>query len=532
MRLDAAILGGGVAGNLLARQLRLALPGLRVGLFEKSTERSYKVGESSVEISAAYFVRRVQLSRYLYHEHLPKNGLRYFFDTPAHDAELAAMSEMGTVAMPFHPAFQIDRARFEQDLLRMNAEDGVETRVGARVQSIELGRGGAPHRFEVVEDGARRKVETRWLLDASGRTSLVAKKLGLRVPEPSHFMASAWGRFEGVADIDTMGSVSWRERVRFTNRGLSTVHFCYPGYWVWFIPLRNDVTSVGVTGERARLEALLREHGGLRGFLESHRAIASLLAPAKQLDEGRYAQIAYGTKRFVSPDRWAVVGEAAAAQDPLYSPGIDLICLANDLVGDLVVRDAAGETGDALAERFDLYERFLQFRHEAVMRVYRGLYGVLGSFELMRLKWELDLPSYYNLWVTPFMLERHLDPAFLREQLRWQPLLFRALGNFAALFRETEQALWRRGEYYRANLGEFYDSVAPVGDLMRDVGLARTRRDVLKRQQATFNHVRAATLDLLAGRPSPRPSIPLTAFFSERPYSADLALGEADAARC
>jgi len=529
--LDVAILGGGIAGNLLARQLQLAQPGLRIGLFEKSTERGYKVGESSVEITAAHLVRRVGLGRYLYQEHLPKNGLRYFFDTPGHDAELEAMSEMGTISMPFHPTFQIDRARFETDLLRMNAEAGVEVRVGAKVERIALGEGGEPHRFVSVEGRARRPVAARWLVDASGRASLLSKKLGLRVPEPSHFMGSAWGRFEGIADIDAMGSSAWRERVRFTNRGLSTVHFCYPGYWIWFIALRNDVTSVGVTGERTRLDALLRAHGGLRGFLESHRAVASLLAPSKQLDEGRFAQIAFGTKQFVSPERWALVGESAAAQDPLYSPGIDLICLTNDVVSDLVRRDAGGDAQEALAERTGLYDRFLLFRHEAVMRLYRGLYGVLGSFELMRLKWELDLPSYYNLWVTPVLQERHLDVDFLREQLRLQPLLLRALENFSALFQAAERALVARGEYHRSNLGRFYDSIEPIADLMRDVGLPRARRDVLKRQQRTFNKVAAAGLDLLEGATRPRPQIPLTGFFAEHPFPLGDAASPAREAR-
>lgn len=518
MRLDVAILGGGIAGNLLARQLQLSQPGLRIGLFERSTERGYKVGESSVEITAAHLVRRVDLGRYLYQEHLPKNGLRYFFDTPEHDAELEAMSEMGTISMPFHPTFQIDRARFEADLLRMNAEAGVEVRVGAKVEGVTLGEDCEPHRFVSAEGSARRPIEARWLVDATGRASLLAKKLGLRVPEPSHFMASAWGRFERVADIDAMGSAAWRGRVRWTNRGLSTVHFCYPGYWIWFIALRHDVTSVGVTGERTQLDALLRAHGGLRGFLESHRAVASLLAPSKQLDEGRYTQIAYGTKRFVSPQRWALVGEAAAAQDPLYSPGIDLICLANDAVSDLVRRDAAGDDQEALAERAALYDRFLCFRHEAVMRLYRGLYGVLGSFELMRLKWELDLPSYYNLWVTPVLQEQHLDVDFVREQLRLQPLLLRALENFSALFQAAERTLVARGAYHRKNLGRFYDSIEPIADLMRDVGLPRVRRDVLKRQQRTFNQVAAAGLDLLEGTAREREQIPLTGFFADDPF--------------
>ena len=114
LRLDVAILGGGLAGNFLARQLRRALPDLRIGLFEKATERSWKVGESSVEITGNYLVRRLALSRYLYEHHLPKNGLRYFFDGPERQTCLTRMSEVGTHGLPYHPAFQIDRARMER----------------------------------------------------------------------------------------------------------------------------------------------------------------------------------------------------------------------------------------------------------------------------------------------------------------------------------------------------------------------------------------------------------------------------------
>jgi flavin-dependent dehydrogenase len=162
--LDVAVLGGGLAGNLIARQLRRRLPGLKVALFERSTERSYKVGESTVEIASHYLIKRQGLSRYLYEQHLPKNGIRYFFDTPERDAELEAMSELGTVNMPFHPTFQIDRARMEGDLLEWNGREGVDVRIGAEVSDVELGEGGAPHVLEVSGE----RIRARWLVDATG----------------------------------------------------------------------------------------------------------------------------------------------------------------------------------------------------------------------------------------------------------------------------------------------------------------------------------------------------------------------------
>ena len=101
---DVAIIGGGVwAGSLLARHIRQTLPHLSVGLFEKKTTTSYKVGESTVEIAGNYLLRKLKLSSYLYEAQLPKNGLRFFFDSEKKNSDLTKMSEIGSIALPYHP---------------------------------------------------------------------------------------------------------------------------------------------------------------------------------------------------------------------------------------------------------------------------------------------------------------------------------------------------------------------------------------------------------------------------------------------
>ena len=91
---------------------------------------------------------------------------------------------------------------------------------------------------------------------------------------------------ENVVDIDTMGSEAWRARVRHTSRRLATIHFWYPGYWIWFIPLRGGVTSVGVVAEKSAFPSELRSLDGFIDFLREHRAVASLLEEAKPVDFG------------------------------------------------------------------------------------------------------------------------------------------------------------------------------------------------------------------------------------------------------
>ncbi len=516
--LDVAIIGGGLAGNLLARQLRRRSSTLSIGIFERSSETAFKVGEATVEIAANYLIRKQGLSEYLYENQLPKNGLRYFFDRENRDCALEEMSEVGTIGLPFHPAFQIDRARFEADLLLMNRADGVEVETEASVSGVELGVAGSLHRFRVTRRGQSSAHTARWIIDAAGRGGMFARLADLRVAEPTHQIGSVWGRFEGVSDIDSLGSDAFRERVRHTTRRLSTIHFWYSGYWIWFIPLRGGLTSIGVTGEPVAGRREMRTPAGFREFLDTHRAVRELIHGAKNVDIGSYTKIAYGTRRFFHPDRWAVIGEAATSADPLYSPGSDFIALENDYVTDLICRDSGDETReDDLRMRFDLYDQFMQFRHEATLLLYRNLYSAHGSFELARMKWDFDIGFYYNLWVSAYMRDQHLNADYLSGQLRLKPFVLQAMQNFSSLFQQIEAHLRERGDYYRRNTGEFYYGLTHI-DFSEEVGTDRDEQKVMDKTLEIFNCVRAQALVMLgtARRADEVEPLPLGGFIGRR----------------
>ena len=173
-RYDVAILGGGLAGGCLARQLRLEAPALRVLVVEKRRhpvrEAAFKVGESSVEIGAHYFQKRLGLEPHLRSAQLEKLGLRYFF-TRGDNRDLATRVELGPAHFPLVPSFQLDRGRLENFLLRENAAQGVTVLDGFRVRSIALD-GPSDHRATIAADaGGGREIAARWIVDASGRAS-------------------------------------------------------------------------------------------------------------------------------------------------------------------------------------------------------------------------------------------------------------------------------------------------------------------------------------------------------------------------
>jgi len=480
---DVAIIGGGLVGNLLARQLRRHSPELSVALFERDTERTYKVGESTVEIAANYLSRRLGLSTYLYQEHLPKNGLRFFFDTEAKDAPLHEMSEIGLGGMPPYPSFQFDRARLEKDLLEMNEKDGVHVEIGGRVKDLDLGEGGAAHTFSVAGD-TETEWKARWVVDGTGRAAMIAQLKGLRMPERDHRIASAWGRFSNITDIDDWSAPDWHARVNHTARGLSTNHFCYKGYWIWFIPLGQGLTSVGICAERDSWDKSYHEPEGMVANLRKHRAIDQLMENAELVDHGAFSQLAYRTKQFFSADRWAVLGEAAAFPDPFYSPGSDVIAVENDLTASLIAHDTKGED---IRERVKAYDDLMHFRYETILLLTHKQYCTMGSFELLRAKAFFDCACYYNLWFDSYAKDDHLNLKIVQRMLRRGDSVLTVMRNFRDLFSSAATTLLERGDYYRLNTGVgLHDAMDAFGPIT-NVGSKRSPVAIDRRTEEIFN---------------------------------------------
>jgi len=78
-RYDVVILGGAFSGASAALLLRRDRPDLSVLVIEKQEAFDAKVGEATTEMSGMFLTRRLALWNHLEREHLPKEGLRYWF---------------------------------------------------------------------------------------------------------------------------------------------------------------------------------------------------------------------------------------------------------------------------------------------------------------------------------------------------------------------------------------------------------------------------------------------------------------------
>lgn len=344
---DVVICGGGLAGLTLARQLRRELPSLTVAVVERMPRplplACHKVGESSVELGSQY-LERLGLGPYLLDKHLIKFGLR-FFPGGGH-LPIPRRTEIGPSQEPVVRSYQIDRGRFEDDLRGMIEADGVTLYEGATVRDVDLDAAGGPHTVTFDKDGDAVSLRTRWVVDATGRSAFLKRRLKLKRGS-RHDANAGWFRVEGrvtLADLVPDPNDPWHAVPFASERWRSTNHLMGIGYWVWLIPLSSNRTSVGIVTHDAvhpfdRVRTLER----CMEFLREHEPLlAARLENAEVLDFRCLSGYSHGVARSWSPRRWAIVGEAGAFVDPLYSPGTDFIAFANSFTTELIRVDVEG----------------------------------------------------------------------------------------------------------------------------------------------------------------------------------------------
>jgi len=395
---DVVICGGGLAGLLLARQVRRELPDLSVTVLEKTTrplpDACHKVGESSVETGSQY-LERLGLADHLLERHIVKLGLRFF---PGHgELPLHERTEIGPSAEPIVRSYQLDRGRFEGDVRAMLEEDGVVLREGARVRTIDLGAAGAPHVVTFDADRATESVGARWVVDATGRSALLRGALKLK-RGTRHPASAGWFRIAGRFDISDMvppSEAAWHRRACAGERWRSTNHFMGDGYWAWVIPLSTGHTSIGLVVHEDRHDFHeVSSLDAVMAFLGRHEPhLARALADAEVKDFLCLRHYNNMVARTWSEDRWAIVGEAGAFVDPLYSPGTDFIAFANSFTTELLRIDREG--GD-LAPKVAAYNAQYRAFVAATTELFRTAGPVYGHAQAMSAKIYWDNFTYWS----------------------------------------------------------------------------------------------------------------------------------------
>jgi flavin-dependent dehydrogenase len=417
---DVVIIGAGLAGLSLSRQLLLN-SGKRILLVEKRAEipmALQKYGEATVQLSAYYFSKVLDLEEHLLREHFMKYNLRFYWKTEGRDnarfedycqAYIRSLSNIAT--------YQLDRNKLEAELLRLNLESPNFTFIaGIADLQVSLSDDG-PHSLSFKAGGEEVSATADWVVDTSGRAKFLARKMGLTRQNPirhgAHFF---W--VEGLVNIDKLTDLSPKELRLKPERAaighlpfwLATNHFCGEGFWFWVIPLQGK-TSLGLVYDNRLIDR--EEIASLPQLIEwvcrEFPLFARDLPFRKVLCHSALKDYSHDCVQTISPSRWAMAGEAGRFTDPLYSPGGDLISLYNTLITDAVLTEDRAE----LADKARLYEQLMESFYEAYVPSFAVSYDALGDQEAMTLKYTWELAVYFSFYVFPFINDLFTDRRFL-----------------------------------------------------------------------------------------------------------------------
>lgn len=433
---DVVVLGGGLAGLTLSLQLKKSNPDITILILEMRSgdapDAAHKVGESTVELGTHYIREVLGLVEYLEAEQLPKHGLRFFF-TPQYKEDISRRVELGPRELLPVPSHQLDRGTFENKLISLCRENGVEVLLGAKAKDVELTE--AQHITTFSQDSNDQSVSSRWVVDATGRSSFLKRKLGFK-KELDHGVSAAWFRMKGEIDVDDWSdNQTWKTYVKPGLRRLSTVHFMGNGYWVWFIPLATGNTSIGIVAdpELHPFESFNKFDKAMEWLKVNEPLCYSILDKKRDdlLDFRVLKHFAHSSGKLYSTDRWGVTGESGVFLDPFYSPGTDFIALNNTFLSDLILRDLNGED---IHLRTNVYERTHFALFENWVPIYRNMYPLWSLTQTMVLKIFWDWATYWSVPTLLFTNEGYTNLIVLRD-------LFASEGSIGQKFGELNGAM-------------------------------------------------------------------------------------------
>lgn len=408
---DVLIVGAGLAGLCLARQLLLESD-KTVRLVERRATPTtrQKVGEATVQVSAYYFAKVLQMEEHLLRAHYMKYNLRFHWPAGAPSEHYDGYSQSYIRPLSNIATYQLDRNKFEAELLRLNLtaprfvfDPGVE---GLDVELREQDEPGA-HRFRYRAAGAERAGQATWVVDASGRGRFLARKLDLGRETPiRHGSTFAW--VDGLVDIEKLTQRSASEVRTKPERAwlghlppfLATNHFCGEGFWFWVIPLHGR-TSLGLVYDPRRVprHEVDTPEKMIAWVCRRFPLFAQDLPQRPLVSAGSFADFALDGAHTLSDRRFALIGEAGRFSDPLYSPGGDLIALYNTLVCDAI----RATEPDLLPGKVRLYEQLARSFYEAYVPSYAVSYDTLGDQECFSLRYTWELAVYFAFYVFPFV---------------------------------------------------------------------------------------------------------------------------------
>jgi flavin-dependent dehydrogenase len=376
---DVAIIGGGPAGATAGALLRKYMPSLSVVILEKERFPREHIGESQLPLISVILDEMGAWEKVEAADFPIKLGATYTWgrDPAPWHFNFVPPEQFQNKARPArfegqrrYTAFQVDRAIYDDILLRHAASTGCEVRqemmvsevlregdrvTGLRVRpapSDPISSDGGRSSQGTEIGGSEDTVTARYYIDCSGNVGIVRRAMGVEIDSLDRLKnVSFWDYWESDDWNDTAAHGYTRIQIRSLPYG-----------WIWFIPISSTRVSIGLVCHTDHY----KKHGDspteiYRKALQDEKFIATQVAKATPTGQTRSTRDwSYLAERLYG-ENWFLTGEASGFADPILSAGMTL--------SHASARDAAYtimELERGKHERKWLLERFNEKNREAI----------------------------------------------------------------------------------------------------------------------------------------------------------------------
>ena len=336
---DCIVIGGGPAGSTVGTLVADA--GHKVLIIERAKFPRFHIGESLMPETYWTFERLGMLPKLRDSDFVKKYSVQF-------------VSASGRESQPFYfdardprdcsQTWQVLRSQFDEMLLDNAAEHGATVWQEANVNEILLEPSDTddlPKATGVIvtrKGEAPRRINAKVVVDATGTNAMLSKKLGIRKGDPNLRKAAFFAHYKGCArDPGKNGGATLVLNTK-QNDG-----------WFWYIPLPDDITSVGVVGDLSRLSnKLSTPEQTLEAEIANCAGLEPRMTNAQRVGEVHViSDYSYRSTRCAG-DGWVLVGDAFGFLDPMYSSGVFLALKSGEMAADAINEALASGRPDAM----------------------------------------------------------------------------------------------------------------------------------------------------------------------------------------